>query len=225
MTYSLKKIVPWGRTLAEYKAMFALTEKDLQKSILGCADGPASFNAELTVQNGRVISIDPLYAYTATEIAQRIDEVFNTVITQTRQHQDQFVWQHIPTIEALGELRRAAMTQFLADYDVGKGNGRYQNASLPMLPFADQTFELALCSHFLFLYSDQLSVDFHIQSIRELKRVAQEVRIFPLLDLQTNRSKHLDAIIPQLQTEGYTLTIQTVSYEFQKGGNQMLQVL
>jgi hypothetical protein len=44
----LDEIVPWGRSLAEYQLMFSLTEADLSRDILGCGDGPASFNAEMT---------------------------------------------------------------------------------------------------------------------------------------------------------------------------------
>jgi hypothetical protein len=41
--------------------MFALSDTDLQLRILGCADGPASFNAESTRRGTAAISIDPLY--------------------------------------------------------------------------------------------------------------------------------------------------------------------
>lgn len=44
----LNEVVPWGRNLEEYKLMFNLSEADLNAKILGCADGPASFNAEMT---------------------------------------------------------------------------------------------------------------------------------------------------------------------------------
>ena len=44
----LENIVPWGRSFNEYQAMFALSAADLQKSMLGCGDGPACFNAQLT---------------------------------------------------------------------------------------------------------------------------------------------------------------------------------
>ena len=56
--------------------MFALDDGDLRKTILGCGDGPASFNAELTALGGRVLSIDPVYAFTASQIRKRIDEVY-----------------------------------------------------------------------------------------------------------------------------------------------------
>lgn len=46
-----------------------------------------------------------------------------------------------------------------------------------------RSFDLAVCSHLLFLYSEHLSEDFHVESIKELCRVAGEARIFPLLEL------------------------------------------
>ena len=51
--------------------MFALSEADLQLRVLGCADGPASFNAEATRQGTRAISCDPLYRLSAKEIRDR----------------------------------------------------------------------------------------------------------------------------------------------------------
>ncbi|MEJ2690734.1 MAG: SAM-dependent methyltransferase, partial [Deltaproteobacteria bacterium] len=53
MSFTLEKVVPWGRSFAEYAAMFALSKADLQGRILGCGDGPASFNASLSRQGGR----------------------------------------------------------------------------------------------------------------------------------------------------------------------------
>jgi len=48
--------------------MFALSDDDLAKPILGCGDGPASFKPELTRWGGKIISVDPLYAYGVDEI-------------------------------------------------------------------------------------------------------------------------------------------------------------
>jgi hypothetical protein len=48
------------------------------------------------------------------------------------------------------------MQVFLNDYEQGKAEGRYVDAELPTLPFADKTFDIALCSHLLFVYSVQL---------------------------------------------------------------------
>ena len=59
----LKNIIPWGRNLSEYVAMFMLTNEDLNSKMLGCGDGPSSFNTEVDLNDGSVVSIDPLYAY------------------------------------------------------------------------------------------------------------------------------------------------------------------
>jgi hypothetical protein len=225
MAFTLDRVVPWGRSLAEYRRMFALTEQDLERRILGCADGPASFNAEVTRRGGRVVSTDPLYEFTAEEIRGRIKEVAPQVLEQTRQNRDAFVWREFASIESLGRARLRAMATFLADYPAGRAKGRYLSAELPALPFADGEFDLALCSHFLFLYSEQFDVDFHIGAVVELCRVANEVRIFPLVELNNASSRHLEAVIEAVTALGKKARIETVSYEFQRGGNQILRIV
>ncbi len=118
----------------------------------------------------------------------------------------------------------SAMRGFLSDYTKGKSEGRYLYAELPKLPFSDGTFEIALCSHFLFLYSEHFDREFHLQSLQELCRVALEVRVFPIVELGSIRSRHVDAVASVLSTEGYQVSIERVAYEFQKGGNEMLRL-
>lgn len=223
MGFELDRVVPWGRTLQEYTAMFALTEHDLQKKLLSCADGPASFNCELSRQGGSVCSIDPLYQFDSVQIAQRIDETYSKVIQQLEQNQADYVWREIASVAELGEVRLAAMMMFLQDYLQGKAEGRYIIGELPDLQFAAQQFDLVLCSHFLFLYSSHFSYEFHLQSVMEMLRVAQEVRIFPLLDLAGNPSPHLSPLLAALSPK-YCCEITPVAYEFQRGGNQMLRI-
>ena len=224
MAFRLEEVVPWGRSFEEYRRMFALSENDLSERILGCADGPASFNAGLTKGGGKIVSIDPLYRFSREEIRRRIDQVFDTVLSETRKNVHEFVWGTIPSVEALGRTRRKAMDDFLDDYPGGVNEGRYIDAALPELPFLEKEFDLALCSHYLFLYSPHLSLDFHVGSIRELCRVAREVRIFPLLELGAVPSRHLDEIYKKLQEQEYTVSIIPVEYEFQRGGNRMMKV-
>ncbi len=224
MSFTLDTIVPWGRSFDEYVAMFALTNNDLQKHILGCGDGPAAFNATLTAQGGRVTSIDPLYQCSAHDIRQRINETYDTVLAQTRNNQHEFVWKSIHSVEELGQIRLAAMNDFLADYERGKQQARYLAHELPQLPFANQQFDLAICSHLLFLYSEQLSLAFHFEAILELCRVANEVRIFPLLELGAKPSRHLQTVADMLEKQGYNIIVRKVNYEFQRGGNQMMQI-
>lgn len=225
MAFTLDAVVPWGRSFKEYVAMFSLSDADLETRILGCGDGPAAFNCVLTKDGGNVVSVDPIYQFTVEEIQARIAATFDEVIEKTRQNQEEFVWTTIHSPAELGRVRMAAMGQFLADYERGKLGGRYITASLPELPFANDSFDLALCSHLLFLYSDQLDLDFHLAAIQEMLRVAKEVRIFPLLELATVKSRHLDTVITKLEAIGCSLQIETVDYEFQKGGNEMLRVI
>lgn len=222
MSFTLEKIVPWGRSFDEYAAMFSLSNADLEKHIIGCGDGPASFNAELTKRGGHVVSADPVYQFSAPEIKERILATYDQVMEQTRKNKDEFVWANIKSIEELGRIRMEAMNRFLEDYQNGKG--RYIPAELPTLPFTDAEFDLALCSHFLFLYSDHLTVGFHIESLKELCRIAPEVRVFPLLELGAKESRHLGAVIDNLNEDGYECTVEKVCYEFQRGGNEMLRV-
>ena len=53
MSFTLSDIVPWGRSYDEYLRMFGLGDAELRLRILGCADGPASFNAEGTRRGDR----------------------------------------------------------------------------------------------------------------------------------------------------------------------------
>ncbi len=220
----LEEVVPWGRTLKEYKAMFSLSETDLNAKILGCGDGPASFNAEMTELGNSVVSIDPVYQFSAEQIEQRVRAIYEPVISQVKQNSSNYIWKNFKDADELGKARLNAMERFLSDYESGKNTGRYLYQSLPSLECVDDQFELCVCSHLLFLYSEQLSFDFHVDSIHELLRIAPEVRIFPLLKLDGEPSSYLKSILEDLSNKGFNVEVQSVAYEFQKGGNQMLRI-
>jgi hypothetical protein len=224
MAFTLDQIVPWGRTFVEYRRMFGLTDRDLGRRILGCGDGPASFNAEATRCGVCVLSVDPIYAFDRAELEQRFQTVRAEVLRQTELNRDEFVWDYFQSVEQLGEMRSRAMADFLADFEVGRRAGRYVVGELPHLPLAADSRDLALVSHLLFLYSRQLDLDFHRRAIAELLRVAPEVRIFPLLQLGATPSPHLE---PILQEFGCTHRVEVlpVDYEFQRGGNRMLRIV
>ena len=224
MSFGLDQIVPWGRSYDEYVPMFSLTQDDLNLNILGCADGPSGFNCRLTKCGGQITSADPLYQYTAKQIAQRIKDTYDEVLDQTRKNEHEFIWSTIQSVEELGRIRMSAMEEFLGDYEEGLKKGRYVPESLPSLSFDDNQFQLALCSHFLFLYSEHLNLDFHLNSIHEMCRVADEVRIFPLLQLGAKPSPYVGPVIKNMEESGYKAEIVEVDYEFQRGGNKMLKI-
>jgi hypothetical protein len=220
----LTAVVPFGRSLDEYIKMFNLTEADLRKSILGVGDGPASFNAEGTQLGYRVTSVDPLYEFTAEQIQSRFDAVVDNIIQQVRETPTDWVWSYHRSPDGLRKNRERAIHLFCDDYIQGKVDGRYQIGELPILPYTAQEYDLGLCSHFLFLYSDHLDQQFHTTSILEMLRVCREVRIFPLLTLMLTLSPHLEAVIKTLEQRGYQCQIKPVAYELQRGGNEMLVI-
>ncbi len=55
--------------------------------------------------------------------------------------------------------------------------------------------------------------------------MASEVRVFPLLELDSQKSRHVVKIITLLEAENLRCRIQEVAYEFQKGGNQLLCIV
>jgi hypothetical protein len=224
MGFTLDKVVPWGRSYDEYLSMFGLTGADLGFRILGCGDGPAGFNAELTRRGGIIVSADPIYTFEAKQIRSRIAETYEAVMTQLRENRSDYVWGTIASVEQLGAIRMSAMETFLADFDTGKREGRYIAGELPCLPFRNGAFDIALSSHFLFLYSGQLSAEFHLQALQEMLRVAREARVFPLLTLDGARSSHLPFVKEHLERLGFGVEVRRVPYEFQQGGNEMMVI-
>ena len=144
MAFTLEHVVPWGRSFSEYQRMFSLTEDALKLRILGCADGPAGFNVEATRRGAQVVSVDPLYAFSASEIRERIRTSFPVVLEQTRKNASDFVWNEFASVDDLGRARTQTMEEFLADFDAGRQAGRYVSGQLPRLPFEDHAFDLAL---------------------------------------------------------------------------------
>jgi SAM-dependent methyltransferase len=225
MSVVLEEVVPWGRTLDEYRLLFDLSDDDIRSRIIGCGDGPASFNAEMSELGYRVTSFDPIYSLSKTDIEGRIAQTYPAIIDQCKTSLHNFVWSYFSDPDDLGRHRLAAMNRFLADFETGLSERRYVAESFPALSFATGEFDLALCSHLLFLYSDQLSLEFHVAAIREMCRVAHEARIFPLLDLNCRVSRHVDPVVSQLRSEGYEVELESVPYEFQRGGNQMMKIV
>jgi len=221
----LDKVVPFGRSLDEYQSMFNLSESDLNKKIIGIADGPASFNAEMNDRGKSVLSIDPLYQYGADEIDRQFYNVVDNIISQVKNMPDNWSWSYHLSPDNLRENRVNVIRKFIGDYETGKAEGRYVTGELPILPIDGDEFDIALCSHFLFLYSEQFDYQFHRAAILEMLRIAKEIRIFPLLTLELGKSPHLETLINELYANGYEPTIKKVKYELQKGGNEMLRVV
>ncbi len=219
----LEKVVPWGRNINEYRAMFMLSDDDMKKRIAGFGDGPASLNRQASAAGSEVTSFDPVYGFSAQELRARISEVRDIIIAQMRENSENYVWDKIKSVEELEKIRMSAMEMFLEDFEQGKREGRYVCHELPeRIPCEDMSFDIGLSSHFLLMY-DSLGYDFHIAAISEMLRVCREVRIFPLCDLDSKATKLTEKVIGYFSRDFRTEILKT-DYLFQKGADKMLRI-
>lgn len=223
MAFRLDSVVPWGRNMEEYKLMFKLDDNDMSKKFAGFGDGPACFNCEMTEKNGNVTSFDLIYQFSKEDIKKRIEEVRVTVMQQMRENMDNYIWKNIKNLNELENTRMSAMNKFLSDYEKGKTEGRYVFHELPnKLPYEEDYFDIGLSSHFLLMYT-ALGYDFHITSMIEMLRVCKEIRIFPIVDLDANKTDLIKNVIDYFKKE-YKVKIVETEYEFQKGDNKLLVI-
>jgi hypothetical protein len=115
--------------------MFSLSDTDLQGSLLGCGDGPASFNAELAAsgKSQRLVSVDPLYLFAGSEITARVEQTYETIISHVERNHDRYVWTYFKDPRALGAARLNAIKIFLDDYEAGRAEGRYLVVDVPYI--------------------------------------------------------------------------------------------
>ncbi len=219
----MRKLVLWGHHLDEYREMFDLSDADLQSRLLEFGCGASAVNAELRDKN-RVISCDPLFNLDKGTLSTNVSLIFEDMVALVAEQQDKFDFSSYGSFDALVARRRQGMADFFADYEQGKVEKRYVPAADFTLPFNHFEFDFALSSHYLFADLDNQDIDFHLKVIRELARVAKEVRIFPLIDRHAQLSPFLGPVLLGLQQEQYGVEVREVSYHLQPTGNAMLRV-
>src|SRR5262249_2608381 len=158
--FELGGIVPWGREADEYEAFFALGDVPPDAHVLDCGGGPASFTAEWCARGRRVTAADPLYRFATASIRARFEATREPMRLGMERARGHFAWSFYASEDAVVARRARALERF-AD-DRASHPGRYVAAALPLLPFSAAAFELVLCSHFLFLYSADLSTELHV---------------------------------------------------------------
>ncbi len=225
MTAAFDRVFLWGRPFWEYLQMFKLSKDDLEKHILDCAGGPASFNDDLNRLGGKIVSIDPAYRLQPEEIKKHINEAHEVVRRLLFEKREFYALDFYGnSVDEYCQVHLASMDDFLSDFSAGKREGRYLEGALPDLPFKDKEFDLSICGNLLFLYRDVLSIEFHVQSIEELCRVSKEVRIFPLTKPGVLETDDLETVINMLNERGYKTERVGISYEFRKYSKEMLRV-
>ena len=218
----LDRVVLLGRTYDEYTRYFALEMQQWHgKKILDVASGVSSFCAESNALGYNVTAADRIYGLGAEELAPRcaadLDHVIDSVHGLTVYRWDNFYGNP----ERLRGLRERAFKTFLQDYQ--QHRERYIEVELPRLPFADRTFDLTLVSYLLFVYEDQLTYEFHRQSIEELMRVTRgEVRIYPTVTFEAQPSSYIWRLREDLPQFCFEL-VQT-DFEFLRNSNNFLRI-
>ena len=138
-----------------------------------------------------------------------------------RENTDNYVWKNIRSLDELESIRMSAMRKFLVDYEKGKAEGRYVYHEPPnKLSCEDNYFDLGLSSHFLLMYTSP-GYDFHIASMTEMLRVCKEIRIFPIVNLEADKTVLTERVTEYFKKDYEVETVKT-EYEFQKGENKLL---
>lgn len=211
-----------SRSLAEYRAMFSLTDDHLAGGILDCPGGAASFTAEVNSAGGRAVAGDPLYEFPVDELRDISAADLRRAHRYIRKNPDEYVWTFFADPDHYLASRTRSIELF-AEHRAAEPES-YVPACLPALPFPDNSFALALCSHLLFSYADRLDRQFHLRSILELTRVAAEVRVFPLVPVGLTSNPDLDAVRAELAAAQLSTTVHPVEYEFQRGGDHLMSI-
>lgn len=206
--------------LDDYCYMFALSQNELQMKILNYQAGVDSFGEQMANRQLAVKNIDPLYQWPLTQIKTLQATAQQALRENLKQHPTYYYQPEY--IEKLLPRQNAGV--FFKDFSAGLTGGRYVAAQLPNLPFANETFDLALVKFFLFTDTHSLSLAFHLQAIQELLRVANEVRIYPLVTRQGEISPWVGEVIAQLQKLNCDSEIMVSKLQLQNQGNTLLRV-
>lgn len=201
--------------------MFALKDSELDFRILDCAGGASSFAAQTDPGGQRVVACDPVYASPDNELSVIAEREVRRGNDYVRANLAEYVWEFFDGPD--DHLARRLEAARLFGEDFARHPARYVAASLPTLPFGDNEFELALCSHLLFTYADRLDVRFHVHAISELCRVSSgDVRVFPIISTGSSGLSDVQSVRDALEERKISTYLSSVDYEFQRGATEML---
>ena len=216
MPFSLDHAVFFGRTWDECLGMYALKESDLSGiKILDCPGGPDALVAEGLTRGLDICAIDPLYDSKLEDLEARGRKEITDTMAAWQLDPDTAWGDH--KAEEFKNLKLAALDSFIEAFAAHPE--RYIVGSLPELPFSDDSFDLALSGNFLFVYAsvergglmstDELDLDFHLESVRELLRVAKEVRMFPSFAVTgpARRQEFVDPVMEALRSDGHQVDL------------------
>ena len=212
----------WVYHYADMCQMFCLMDADFNKKILDFPAGISSFNMQASQQGQHIVSADALYALDFDALTTRTKKILSSDQQQLKTLFAKHLIHDDITIDHIMTDWRETSANFLKDFLHGKKEGRYVAADLPELPFRANQFGLALCSDLVF--HTQASAFTPAEVIAELCRVAEEVRVFPLLDENGEISAELGPLMLMLQQENYGIEVKEVTYKKRTGSNALLRL-
>ena len=216
MPFSLDHAVFFGRTWEECLGMYALKASDLTGiKVLDCPGGPDALVAEGLERGCDIRAVDPQYDADVDVLAERgRKEIIETM--EQWQRDPETAWGD-EKARKFKDLKLSALNSFIAAFQ--KHPERYISGSLPDLPFPDDSFDLALSGNFLFVYAsvergglmshDDMGLEFHLESVRELVRVAREVRMFPSFAVTgpPRRQEFIEPVMDALRSDGHEVDL------------------
>ncbi len=220
----MRKWVLWGHHLTEYVDMFDLGADIVDKKVLEFASGPTAVNKELTAKSGHIKSCDPWFSADFKKMQHQFSVHLDQQLERMQTYPERFNFDKYGGCETFIAKRQQGISEFLNDYLKGYEQGRYLGVQDFHLPFPNSSFDIALCSNYLF--ADLLSQDlaFHLKWIKELARVAHEVCIYPLTENDGQISQWLGPVLLQLQQEGFLVVIQEVPFRLLPNSKAMLKL-
>ena len=213
-----------SRSFAEYVAFFALDPDRLPRRVVDCSAGVSGFVAAAAERGCAAVAVDPAYREPVDRLAEiaRAGALGGSALVAD--HRDRFSFEWYGTPERQRALRAAALDACLADRR--RRPDHYVAAALPRLPFADASFDLALCSHLLFTWANVFDAAWHEAAIREMARVAARCGCsrWCTRDPASRWSSSTRCATDWRRDAGLVTRVERVPYAFQLGGDQMLVV-
>ena len=241
------------RSFEEYCRMFML-EDELPRhgNILDVAAGASSFTAELCKRGYEAFACDPLYKLTPDAMLKHGLQELELASSKLAAKQHAFVWKDYASLQEHDEIRHDSLQQFITHYQQEKnsddttsqhtyplkklavsdeknsGYFRYMAGALPKLPYADKSFELVCCNHFLFLYQEQFDASFHLEALQEMLRVTKQggrIVVYPLVGFRNERYPELPQLIEKLHKQHTEVNLRSTPFRFLPAADHFLEII